>query len=240
MIPGNHDRRDNLKPVFADWPTDRGRSRLRPVRRSMIVPMRLIGLDTLVPGKSAGALCETPPRLPRAGAGAGARQADRRSSCITRPSTAASRHMDASGCSTAPSASPRSCALPECRAHPLRPPSPADPRPLRRHDRSIAAGVSHQVMLDLSATEPKAAGVRAAGLRPSPVAAAPRARLAHGLCRALSRPLPVRARRCLSRSMRLGPSGTSTPLIIPARVLAAFRTVSSDGETAPLRRRPRP
>lgn len=58
LLPGNHDRRDNLiaglslgphtvlDGGFAQFVADLG-------------PMRLIGLDTLVPGQSAGALCET-------------------------------------------------------------------------------------------------------------------------------------------------------------------------------------
>ncbi|QCI68339.1 phosphodiesterase [Phreatobacter stygius] len=56
LIPGNHDRRENLKAVLADfpglaqhdkyaqWATDLG-------------PLRLIGLDTVIPGSGAGRLC---------------------------------------------------------------------------------------------------------------------------------------------------------------------------------------
>lgn len=56
LIPGNHDRRENLKsmladfpglsqhPQFAQWATDLG-------------PVRMIGLDTVVPGSGAGRLC---------------------------------------------------------------------------------------------------------------------------------------------------------------------------------------
>jgi Icc protein len=56
LIPGNHDRRENLKsifgsypglsddPHFAHWATDLG-------------PVRMIGLDTVVPGSGAGRLC---------------------------------------------------------------------------------------------------------------------------------------------------------------------------------------
>jgi 3',5'-cyclic AMP phosphodiesterase CpdA len=57
MVPGNHDRRDTLKRVFADWPgvaTD-------PDFVQFVVedfPVRLIGLDTLIPGESGGELCE--------------------------------------------------------------------------------------------------------------------------------------------------------------------------------------
>lgn len=56
MVPGNHDRRDNLKRVFADWPTIAG----DPDFVQFAVddfPVRLIGLDTLVEGESAGKLC---------------------------------------------------------------------------------------------------------------------------------------------------------------------------------------
>lgn len=56
MVPGNHDRRDNLIAGLALDP--------RTVLDGGFVqfvadagPMRLIGLDTLVPGQSAGALC---------------------------------------------------------------------------------------------------------------------------------------------------------------------------------------
>jgi 3',5'-cyclic-AMP phosphodiesterase len=57
LIPGNHDRRENLKRLLADfpgfsqhdefaqWATDLG-------------PLRLIGLDTVIPGAGAGRLCE--------------------------------------------------------------------------------------------------------------------------------------------------------------------------------------
>ncbi|MBL8570167.1 MAG: phosphodiesterase [Phreatobacter sp.] len=56
LIPGNHDRRENLKqvladypglsdePSFAQWATDLG-------------PVRMIGLDTVLPKSGAGRLC---------------------------------------------------------------------------------------------------------------------------------------------------------------------------------------
>jgi 3',5'-cyclic AMP phosphodiesterase CpdA len=57
MVPGNHDRRDNLVAGLKLDP--------RTMHDSGFVqfvadcgPMRLIGLDTLVPGQSAGGLCE--------------------------------------------------------------------------------------------------------------------------------------------------------------------------------------
>lgn len=58
LIPGNHDRREVLREVFSDWPgvtTD-------PEFVQFVVdhhPVRLIGLDTLVPGHGHGALCRT-------------------------------------------------------------------------------------------------------------------------------------------------------------------------------------
>jgi Icc protein len=56
MVPGNHDRRDNLRRVFADWPSIVA----DPDFVHYVVddfPVRLIGLDTLTPGSGAGALC---------------------------------------------------------------------------------------------------------------------------------------------------------------------------------------
>jgi Icc protein len=57
MIPGNHDRRDNLKKVFADWPTIVA----DPDFIQFVVddfPVRLIGLDTVIAGDSGGMLCD--------------------------------------------------------------------------------------------------------------------------------------------------------------------------------------
>ena len=56
MVPGNHDRRDNLKQAFADWPTIVA----DPDFVQFVVddfPLRLIGLDTVVEKKDGGALC---------------------------------------------------------------------------------------------------------------------------------------------------------------------------------------
>jgi len=56
VIPGNHDRRDNLRRVLAEY---RGVTE-DPEFVQFVVddfPVRLIGLDTLVPGKGEGALC---------------------------------------------------------------------------------------------------------------------------------------------------------------------------------------
>jgi 3',5'-cyclic-AMP phosphodiesterase len=56
MVPGNHDRRDNFRRALADHPTVVA----DPEFVQFVVedfPLRLIGLDTLVPGKGEGALC---------------------------------------------------------------------------------------------------------------------------------------------------------------------------------------
>jgi len=56
MVPGNHDRRDNLKAAFADHPTIVADADF--VQYAVDdYPVRLIALDTVVPGKGEGALC---------------------------------------------------------------------------------------------------------------------------------------------------------------------------------------
>jgi Icc protein len=56
VIPGNHDRRENLRRVLAGY---RGVTENREFVQFVVddYPVRLIGLDTLVPGKGEGALC---------------------------------------------------------------------------------------------------------------------------------------------------------------------------------------
>ena len=57
MVPGNHDRRENLiAGLSLDPHTVRDSGFVQFV--ADLGPMRLIGLDTLVPGQSAGGLCE--------------------------------------------------------------------------------------------------------------------------------------------------------------------------------------
>ena len=56
MVPGNHDRRGNLKRAFADWPVIVA----DPNFVQFVVddyPVRLIGLDTVMERSSAGILC---------------------------------------------------------------------------------------------------------------------------------------------------------------------------------------
>jgi 3',5'-cyclic-AMP phosphodiesterase len=56
MVPGNHDCRENFRQVLAYYPTVVA----DPEFVQFVVddlPLRLIGLDTLVPGKGEGALC---------------------------------------------------------------------------------------------------------------------------------------------------------------------------------------
>lgn len=55
LIPGNHDARDPLREAFADHAWLPRAGFLQYVVEDL--PLRLIALDTLVPGKSWGALC---------------------------------------------------------------------------------------------------------------------------------------------------------------------------------------
>jgi 3',5'-cyclic AMP phosphodiesterase CpdA len=57
LIPGNHDARDTLADVFADHAyLPRGGRFMQYVVEDY--PVRLVGLDTLVPGQVGGLLCE--------------------------------------------------------------------------------------------------------------------------------------------------------------------------------------
>lgn len=60
LIPGNHDRRETLKSVFAGWPGMDAHDKYAQWA-TRIGPVRLIGLDTVIPGSGAGRLC--PSRL---------------------------------------------------------------------------------------------------------------------------------------------------------------------------------
>lgn len=56
MVPGNHDRRENLTKAFSDWPTIVSDGEFV----QFVVedfPVRLIGLDTVIPGEGGGRLC---------------------------------------------------------------------------------------------------------------------------------------------------------------------------------------
>ena len=57
VIPGNHDDRDTMSGAFADWEylPDNGRFQHYVIDRW---PVRLIALDTVIPGKISGELCE--------------------------------------------------------------------------------------------------------------------------------------------------------------------------------------
>jgi 3',5'-cyclic AMP phosphodiesterase CpdA len=57
MVPGNHDRRETFRAAFPDHPAMAG----EPGFVQFVVddhPVRLVGLDTVVPGASEGALCD--------------------------------------------------------------------------------------------------------------------------------------------------------------------------------------
>lgn len=56
LIPGNHDLRDNLRAVFADHAYLQDGAFIQYAIEDH--PLRLIGLDTLVPGAAHGELCD--------------------------------------------------------------------------------------------------------------------------------------------------------------------------------------
>lgn len=56
VIPGNHDRREVLRDAFSDHDYLPGEGFLHYVVEHY--PLRLIGLDTVVPGQEGGALCD--------------------------------------------------------------------------------------------------------------------------------------------------------------------------------------
>jgi 3',5'-cyclic AMP phosphodiesterase CpdA len=56
LIPGNHDKRDTLRAAFADHPYLPKDGFLHYAVEDR--PLRLIGLDTLDPGKGSGLLCD--------------------------------------------------------------------------------------------------------------------------------------------------------------------------------------
>lgn len=58
MVPGNHDRRDAFRAAFPDHPAMSGPDGFVQFAVDGH-PVALIGLDTVVPGGSEGALCET-------------------------------------------------------------------------------------------------------------------------------------------------------------------------------------
>ena len=57
LIPGNHDRREALREAFAGWPTLGDDPEFIDFAAD-IGPLRVIGLDSVVPGSGHGALCD--------------------------------------------------------------------------------------------------------------------------------------------------------------------------------------
>ena len=57
LIPGNHDDRENLRAAFADFPHIGGSGEFINYTVEHY-PIRLIGLDTLLPGSESGILCD--------------------------------------------------------------------------------------------------------------------------------------------------------------------------------------
>ena len=54
LIPGNHDDRENLRTAFADQPWEDGRFLLYTAEHW---PLRIIALDTVIPGRYQGEVC---------------------------------------------------------------------------------------------------------------------------------------------------------------------------------------
>ena len=54
LLPGNHDDRDNLREAFPGQPFEDGRFLLYAVDNW---PLRIVALDTMIPGKHQGELC---------------------------------------------------------------------------------------------------------------------------------------------------------------------------------------
>ena len=57
LVPGNHDNRENLRAAFADFPHI-GKAGDFINYTVEEYPVRLIGLDTLLPGSESGILCD--------------------------------------------------------------------------------------------------------------------------------------------------------------------------------------
>lgn len=57
LIPSNHDRREALRQVFGDWPTFCDDPTFIDFSANL-GPVRIVGVDTVVPGHGHGALCD--------------------------------------------------------------------------------------------------------------------------------------------------------------------------------------
>lgn len=58
MVPGNHDDRDNMRQVFRDHPGISTQGFWQFALQHDGWPVRIVGLDTVMPGDSAGSLCD--------------------------------------------------------------------------------------------------------------------------------------------------------------------------------------
>jgi Icc protein len=58
MVPGNHDDRDNMRQVFRDHPGIATQGFWQFALQHDSWPVRIVGLDTVMPGDSAGSLCD--------------------------------------------------------------------------------------------------------------------------------------------------------------------------------------
>ena len=137
LIPGNHDRRENMRLVF-------GGDGYLPMNGEYLhytvedLPLRLIGLDTVVPGKGHGEM--DAPRLDWLKARLD-EQPDRPTLIFMHhpPFPTGLQHMDSINCRNAPAMAAILKGREQHRAGRLRPSSPLDPDPLGRHDRQRGA-----------------------------------------------------------------------------------------------------
>jgi 3',5'-cyclic AMP phosphodiesterase CpdA len=133
LVPGNHDRRENMRLVF-------GGDGYLPMNGEHLhytiedLPMRLVGLDTVVPGKGHGEM--DAPRL--AWLKARLDEQPERPTFIFMhhpPFPTGLQHMDSINCRNAPAMAEILKAPRQHRARRLRPSPSFDPDPLGRHDR---------------------------------------------------------------------------------------------------------
>ncbi len=187
LIPGNHDDRDALRAAFKEdgyFPADGFLHYAVDVG-----PLRLVALDTLVPGEGGGNLCEA--RLEWLAATLA--EAPARPTVILMhhpPFETGIAHMDRLGSSQRRALRGRRGGAQADRAHPLRTPAPLDPGPGRRHHREH--GPEHRPPGDPG--PPPRGPVHlhhgAARIPAPPVATRPGHHQPHGRDRRLRRPYP--------------------------------------------------
>ena len=216
LIPGNHDDRANLRAVFSDHPyLPRQGSFLHYLVEEY--PLRLLALDTVVPGEMGGALCEA--RLAWIEA--------RLSASTARPTFVFMHHPPfrtgvgwtdgegASGLGGAAAVRRSRRPAPGDRAHRVRPPAPPDRGALGRDGGLHGAGDRASAGVGAGAGHGDRRDHGAAGVPTSPVDARRGHRQPHQLHR--------RIRKAVTR--RLSPGGScGSPWATRPRPRRAFRS----------------